>query len=622
MKQYRWRTRNNSARYVDSDTGDDLYGDGTMQKPFQSLGRAWRGELPRPSTIICRGYFSEDMADGDHNNNISIDADYYGAAVFDGANAYTISGFGHRRMIIRNVPLGNTGMNVISWPYWPLLAGVGRAGDAGLVGRADFVCGLRGGPALVAESALYFGCIGGDAGQVNKNAIWKPRYDETRKIWFARYNWGGEVPSMTVYDVPLESRGERVYGQGRADASFKRSIFAKVAFITTDVIRFNECLFPADTKWYHEGEELTIEGTTSAEREASLKAKLEAKGKATNFSFTNCRFSTQTSEEIFNDAEGCDLTLNPNGDGVDSPLTYYGAFPPALRIPIMDNSAGKTGTWDENSATGFIKVQDNAICYDDTSTSQNGEIMSKVVTIDPSKVSLSAIYAPIASMFSRHRVRLNCKAGIFGDTYNDGDTLPQGKYVSNGSLTYKGALYPKGAVFTVSEDDTSFNGDADSSASAIAILDPNAVDCVYVRYTPAVFAMIKAADGLQRGGVYLNLGNKSIAYRGRTIAAGESFVADNDDDTFSVDGDADYKVGVIFDDTRVPSQEWIPAQTMGEYFVSKSKGVIEHDAEGVPWSSGNPLSYHPISDGGYNDKLLKNVIDRRYVQFAIKAVKE
>jgi hypothetical protein len=60
-----WRT-SNGGTYVDSFIGDDYNGDGTAQNPYQSLGRAWRGSSGKPGTITCRGYFAEDMADGDH----------------------------------------------------------------------------------------------------------------------------------------------------------------------------------------------------------------------------------------------------------------------------------------------------------------------------------------------------------------------------------------------------------------------------------------------------------------------------------------------------------------------------------------------------------------------------
>ena len=43
MKKYVWKTQDSKYYYVDANTGDDINGDGTMQNPFRSLGRWWRG---------------------------------------------------------------------------------------------------------------------------------------------------------------------------------------------------------------------------------------------------------------------------------------------------------------------------------------------------------------------------------------------------------------------------------------------------------------------------------------------------------------------------------------------------------------------------------------------------
>ena len=124
---------------------------------------------------------------------------------------------------------------------------------------------------------------------------------------------------------------------------------------------------------------------------------------------------------------------------------------------------------------------------------------------------------------------------VLGASYSPGDILPIGCYVAKGDVVYKNTNYPEGTTVAVQEENTSFLNDAVGSASAtlVEILDPNITDVCYLRSTPAIFSMIKAADGLQRGGVYLNYGTKPIQYRGRTIAPGESFVAVNNTDKFT-----------------------------------------------------------------------------------------
>ena len=153
-----WRTSGSDA-YVDSFIGDDYNGDGTAQNPYQSLGRAWRGSSHKPYTITCRGYFAEDMADGNHN--AIIQGDYYGAAVFDGLSTYMLYGFRHTNMIIKNLPLSGD----FSVSTRADLAGVGAARD--IRGASDAlvdsgaVYGLAGSSCFVQNSPVYIGCIGG-----------------------------------------------------------------------------------------------------------------------------------------------------------------------------------------------------------------------------------------------------------------------------------------------------------------------------------------------------------------------------------------------------------------------------------------------------------------------------
>ena len=99
----KWRTaptgtEGTATVYADSRFGSDLFGTGTRANPYQSLGKAYRATSSRPSKIVCRGRFSEMLADGNHNCEIS--GDYYGAATFDGAGYYLIYGFAHNNFIV------------------------------------------------------------------------------------------------------------------------------------------------------------------------------------------------------------------------------------------------------------------------------------------------------------------------------------------------------------------------------------------------------------------------------------------------------------------------------------------------------------------------------------------
>lgn len=214
---------------------------------------------------------------------------------------------------------------------------------------------------------------------------------------------------------------------------------------------------------------------------------------------------------------------------------------------------------------------------------------------------------------------------VLGNKFGTGDILPLGRYVAKGDVIYNNMNYPSGSIVAVTTEGTTFVSDATDYTDPILveILDPNIADVCYLRSTPAIYAIITCNDGLQRGGIYYNFGTRPIQYRGRTVAPGESFVAANNTDSFTPPEDMPlYKIGVMFDDSRVPSQEWIPAQLFGQYFVYKVNGVIKLDDDGKPISSGNNLSYQPKSQGGYSDVLRKSMMGERYCQFRIIASKQ
>lgn len=616
MKPYRWRTRNTAYVYVDSMTGDDLTGDGTQDNPYKTLGKAYRGRSIAPGTIVCRGRFCEDMADGNHSTMIR--GDYMGAAVFDGEDAFIMYGFGHANMIIENCAPATYDL-VVNTGSW-LLAGVGRAGNAGGVGLAFNVYGVAGSSAIVGKSPLYMGCIGGNTA-VSYVAIWSPKITGTTKLW---YGGNGDVTHMTVYDVPLSMRKRAA---DNARRKFTASIFAKCDFYADEPLTFEECIFAADCQWYTaDGDMLDQEGTSGQEREDLLLDEMESWNilEENRPKFINCVFSSQTSEELFNNPAAGDLTLKTTSEAVRAGRRYYGALAPALNLPILDDSTGVAGSWDERSANGILTVSGNAICLDEASADTGGEILSKVVKIDISRMSITAILTKYASKWSTHGVHMS-EVAVKGETYYAGDTLPVGRYQVKGDIIYRNTNFPDGSVVAVTDEGTTFMSDAAEGVFAVLveILDPNITDVCYLRSTPAIFAMIKSTEGLQRGGVYYNFGTKPIQYRGRTISPGESFVAANNIDKFTPPaGDSNYKIGVMFDDTRVPSQEWIPAQFFGEYFVYKVGGVIQIDNDGQPISSGNYMSFQPQTQGGFSDVLRKSVMSERYCQFKLLASKQ
>lgn len=617
MKPYKWRTRNSGYVYVDSATGSDTFGDGTMNNPYQSLGKAWRGHKTTPGVIVCRGTFCEDMADGYHG--ITIRGDYYGAATFDGNDEYTMYGFTTPNMIFLNCAPGNYGTNVYSGS--PVLAGVGRAYYANGVGAADHVYGVAASSVSMRACAPYWGAIGGN-GACMRVGVVSPKPNPQYPFWFVTAG-GDTVSRFSVYDVPREHRVVQLY---RGTNIFARSIFGKCAFFANDQLTFRNCTFASDCTWWNGNEEFVPTGETSDERIESLRAWMAevVPTAAHRLTFDNCRLLSRSSREIWNNPDEGDLTLryeacdeellNP-GEG------YRGAFPPAINIPIMSDSQGVPNTWDETTACGIISVAGNAIVIGDGSGNMEGEIKSKVIVANPDDTAISGIFAQYANQMQSAGILLG-EEKINGAQYRAGETLPIGRYrMSGGAVIYNGVYLAATDVLVVSAEGTTFADDDEASpAVATAIEDANEIDYMWLR-SSVVQVFIRASDGLRAGGQYVNVMGKPITYRGRVIANGESFEAANDSDTFVCDGDPDYRVAAVFDDSRVPSEPWIPAQLWGAYFADKIGNAYQKDTEGKYLGSGNWRSWLPTSEGGVSGTTFRTPAHARYIQLRIKATK-
>ena len=229
-------------------------------------------------------------------------------------------------------------------------AGVGRAsaGDFN-VGYASFVCGVAGSSVLMDRCSLYWGCIGGTTA-VRYVGFSRPRHNGTYRISLGSYGSCVGLGHGTLYDCEIADRAKH-FTQGTS--TIVSTIFAKFDMIANDSgVSYQGCLFAADCKWYYLSgshgstgtvREIVVTGSTSAERQASLRVGLEAiydeleiaSGSRVFPSFTDCKFSTQTSAQIFNNPTAQDFTLKTDGDGVINDSTYYGAFPPAINVPIQ-----------------------------------------------------------------------------------------------------------------------------------------------------------------------------------------------------------------------------------------------------------------------------------------------
>lgn len=620
-RPYVWRTaptgtEGTNTVYADSYTGSDDFGNGTRTNPYRTLTKAWTHKNTKPSRIVCRGVFIEGITDGNHE--CSITGDHPGAATIDGQDRFLIYGFGISNITAINMAEPNADMPVVNGSS--LLAGVGRALHAYNVGNASNVYGVAGSSNVLHRVPLYWGCIGGSTAVAN---VVFSKLRRAAASHFLKFGGNG-TPIMnkcTVYDIPVTDRMKS--NEISNGNNIRLTVFGKTALIANDkAITFVDCVFAADVKWYFftgtyptDGyEEIVLSGNTSDERKNSLLTQLSALYVAKGISsrpvptFDQCIFSDQTSDQILNDPENLDFTLVPGCDADWKTLqdTYCGALPPCTRVGVYDDSTGIKESWDERSASGCVIVDDDKIKLDTASNSLTGEILSKIITIDPDLIQFNGVFALIEGKFADYKAYLR-KDAVTGLSYSPGDTLPTGRYISVGETNYGDVHLNDGGIIVVSQENTTFT--SSTGGTLLEIVEPNVEDVLYCRCRSVDYARVKPTDSLQAGATYLNDGGENITYHNRTIAPGESFVCMIAGESFTASSN-DYEIAVMFDDTRVPAAEWIPAQIFGEYFVAKEAGAISVDSYGVPLSSGNYSSWH-------TSPLLKSVLDRRYIQFAL-----
>lgn len=636
MRDYVWLTAPSDTEgtttvYVDSVFGDDRQGTGYRTAPYKTLTKAWTAKETKPSTIVCRGLFSEQMTEGKHSTNIY--GDYYGAAVFDGQGKYLIYGYNVSKLIILNAQSDssvNVSTNTVRF------RGVGRASSAGNVGIASVahgVIGVGAPSAFVGNSGLYWGIIGGNTA-VKNIVYWKPFCSEETYLLTLGTLSQPCLNYCTVYDAGFDALGNPTKmrkfpnASNTANGIVQSTILSKVVIILNDQLqkKFASCLFAADCKYYYfEGEnsksgytEISLDGVAKEERAQYLvdiltqlyADKSIAANKKYFPSFENCIFSDQTAEELFNNPERGDMTLIPNCDA-DTENGYLGALPPAKNVPILTDSTGKKETWDERSASGCVVVSDDKIFIDPNSTSDRGSIMSKIITINPKTTQFNGIYAITSGKWNYgYILGSNDKYTTSGENaiyepipYTEGDTIKAGLYmVTDGEVVIDDYIYSKGEAFKVSADYTLVGG------SVVSVLEPNAGEVLYCRCRSVIYQYAEKGAALTRGATYLNVSGEDVSYHGRKIVHGESFVCMSDGEV------ADAKLAIVFDDDSVPPSEWVPARFWGEYYVGKENGAIKYDAYGIPYGSGNIRTWNQKS-------LYKSVLDRKYVQFKIEVTK-
>lgn len=629
-RQINWRTINNKAYYVHSILGSDIIGDGSREHPFKTIQHAF-SYVPLKDTVVCIGVFSGHIL----NSYKNIYSDHLGAMVYDGKEEFLLYGSACYNVIVKNMPQVNSDVTSLY-----TIAGLGSRDDSSQHNsNIEFLPGI-GNNNIVHNCTIAKGVIGGS---INNIYTSYNVFSKLKKGYSGIY-FGHGIPenvnsrNNTIYDLPLSHRRKNNTTSNNT-ANYKnlciRYIFAKVAMLAIDnYMKYKECLFTADTLWYldldgnnmisyADMDAVIAQGNADNRGDAILWIMQNTYGITDTKSlpiFENCIFTDKLSTDVLNDPENLDFTLKYSQDNpaILGAGAYIGALPMALNIAIKQNSDGQTNCFDKRTLSGCLTIDSNNILnIDIASASNTGQLLSKVISINPQELQFSGIYALTENHIASQNVILN-RNNPFTQRYLDTDDLAVGKYfVVGGMIAYDDVNYSDGDTFIVTEDNTRFTI-ADGSPKVYFIEEQNLVNVVYVRTKAAIYEHLNSTDTLQVGGIYLNDSDNTMQYAGRTIAPHESFIAEQGYTTFTA---ADGQVGILFDDTRTTESEWIPSDAFGEYFVYRSNGAIQHDNYGIPISSGNSLAHVNSSNGGYSNTLNKSIMKQHFVQFGIFVIK-
>ena len=258
-----WRTRNNNYKYVDSEWGDDVKGNGTQLHPFKSIEHAYQ-TLPDNGTaytIVFRGYQKLTATILD-NHATTIMADYPGAGILDGAayNEVTQQYEPTHSLIwcaaYTNLTLWNMGVGAGQFIYrqastytqystYASLVGAGRADVAYNVHLGDRVYGFASSPVRSYNCALWRGGIGGTNTIGNVYASVRPCAGTLATLNQAS-------TSCTMYDGRLNVNIIGSTSAATTNPTLQKCLFAKWdIFIGVKTQTFTECFFAADCNFYY-----------------------------------------------------------------------------------------------------------------------------------------------------------------------------------------------------------------------------------------------------------------------------------------------------------------------------------------------------------------------------------
>lgn len=612
-----WKRQNAAYIYADSEWGT-AEGDGTQQKPFQTLEQVFEYLNANfynttAKVVVLRGYFPLTKTFMDYMCT-SFVADKPYEAIVDGMNANSLLYCtNYDGLVMRNMRVGSTvifrnASAQSTFNGYGSLCGVGRANSANYANDANHASGVCSSPVLIENTTLFRGQMGSQSSNTRHLYRAIPPTDNGIFAHISRNAFASTFVDGIYEGLPTDTvRGYQSGGAPYQSTDWQirdHCLFSNWAtFLNCQNQKYQACFFDADCKFYYSvtpnndnsaqyllvmGDPTATQGITEdsnaktytvdgcATVEEMVRYVLQAKG-STNTTFDSaCVFSeTEHKSDIFNDADNSDYTLKETSSACNNGA-YFGAFPPALHVATYQNSDGHLNCFDHRRIDGqsiVINAQ-NQLCID-TSQHSSSTILSKVVRINPSVKQLDGLWSLVLSKKNTEGYVLadNQKYPFLGnfvqpstDGGTTGQNLTAGKWYivceDGVNIEYNGNSYQHGNVFFVPTDGPLYyESESSGSYQVRELLNPGQPDVVYVRCRSMIYKHIGQSTKLIKGVNYINDGNKTIhlSVANRDIVAGEDFVCTTDNEYFSCTGDAAYQLGIIFDD-RATFTEQEPRQ--------------------------------------------------------------
>ena len=601
-----WKRQNAAYIYADSEWGT-AEGDGTQQKPFQTLEQVFEYLNANfyntaAKVVVLRGYFPLTKTFMDYMCT-SFVADKPFDAIVDGMNANgLLYCTNYDGLVMRNMKVGstvvfrNTNAQSTFNGFGPL-CGAGRANNANAANGANHANGVCSSPVLIEGTQLFRGQMGSQSSNTRQLYRAIPPTDNGIFAHISRNAYASTFIDGIYEGLPTDTvRGYQSQGAPYQNTDWQirdHCLFSNWAtFLNCQNQKYQACFFDADCKFYYSvtpnndnsaqyllvmGDPTATKGITEdanaktytvdgcATVDEMVRYVLATKG-STNTTFdAACVFSeTEHKADIFNDEANSDYTLKETSAAANDGA-YFGAFPPALHIRTLQNSDGQLNCWDHRRIDGASIVinSSNKLCID-TSQHSSAKILSKVIRINPSVKQLDGLWSLVLSKKNTEGYVLADNQtypflGNFVQPSTDGGTtgrnLEAGKWYivceEGVNIEYNGNSYQHGGVFLVpANGPLYYESESSGQYQVRELLNPGQPDVVYIRCRSMIYKHIAQSVKLIKGVNYINDGNKTIhlAVANRDIVAGEDFVCTTDNEYFSCTGDAAYQLGIIFDD--------------------------------------------------------------------------